>query len=78
VGITSTPVIDLGSGTIYVDAFTHEGQSYFHKLHALDIRSGTERSFSPVVVSASISGSGTGSTNRVLRFQAKQQIQRAA
>jgi hypothetical protein len=78
VGITSTPVIDLSSGTIYVDAFTYEGQSYFHKLHALDIRTGAKRSFSPVVVSASISGRGTGSINRVLQFQAKQQIQRAA
>ncbi len=78
VGITSTPVIDLTSGTMYVDAFTYEGQSYFHKIHALDIRTGAERPFSPVVVSASVSGRGTGSTNGVLRFQARQQIQRAA
>jgi hypothetical protein len=78
VGITSTPVIDLSSGTIYVDAFTHEGVSYFHKIHAVDISTGAERPFSPVVVSASISGKGIGSTNGVLRFQAKQQIQRAA
>jgi hypothetical protein len=78
VGITSTPVIDLASETIYVDAFIYDGQSYFHKLHALDIRNGAQRSFSPVVVSAAISGRGIGSINGVLRFQAKQQIQRAA
>jgi hypothetical protein len=78
VGITSTPVIDPNTGTLYVDAFTQEGQSFFHRIHALDIATGTERSYSPVIVSASIKGTGTGSTNGVLRFQAKQQIQRAA
>src|SRR5260221_77138 len=37
VGITSTPVIDSATGTIYVDAFTHEGTSYFHRIHALNV-----------------------------------------
>src|SRR5204862_1625870 len=78
VGITSTPVIDLGSGTLYVDAFTHEGAAYYHKIHALDIASGAERPFSPVTVSASIPGRGIDSTNGVVTFEAKQQIQRAA
>src|SRR5438105_161644 len=36
VGITSTPVIDLASGTMYVDAFTHDGTTvYNHRIHAL-------------------------------------------
>src|SRR3984893_10375480 len=34
VGITGTPVIDPNSQTLYVDAFTHEGSSYFPRLHA--------------------------------------------
>ena len=44
VGITGTPVIDPGSGTLFVNAFTHEGGTYYHKLHALDVSSVAERS----------------------------------
>jgi hypothetical protein len=69
VGITSTPVIDLASGTIYVDAFTHEGSSYFHRIHALDIATGAEKSFSPVLVTASVPGIGVGSSNGVCEFR---------
>src|SRR5205085_9572019 len=76
VGITGTPVIDLASSTLYVDAFTHEGTSYFHKLHALSLTNGAERSFSPVVVGASVPGIGVGSTGGVVSFVAKQQLQR--
>ena len=78
VGITGTPVIDLASGTLYVDAFTHEGSTYSHKLHALNIADGAERSFSPVIVAATIPGNGVGSANGVVIFEAKQQIQRSA
>src|SRR5439155_183096 len=46
VGITGTPVIDPGSGTLFVDTFTRESGSYYHKLHALDISSGAERPYS--------------------------------
>src|SRR5262249_25511879 len=61
-GITGTPVIDPVSGTLYVDAFTHEGSSYFHRVHALNITNGTERPSSPVLVAASVPGSGVGSS----------------
>ncbi|HET7625115.1 MAG TPA: hypothetical protein VFM25_07610, partial [Verrucomicrobiae bacterium] len=78
VGITGTPVIDPGSGTIYLDAFTHEGADYVHRIHALNIADGTERPFSPVVVSASFPGVGVGSENGKVIFDAKQQLQRSA
>lgn len=78
VGVTGTPVIDLASKTLYVDTFVHEASGYSHKLHALDITTGAERSFSPVVVRASVMGSGVDSTNGVVRFNALQQLQRAA
>jgi len=77
VGITGTPVIDVASGTLYLDAFTHEGSTYVHRVHALNITNGTER-VSPVVVTASIGGAGVGSNNGVLPFVAKQHIQRCA
>jgi hypothetical protein len=78
VGITSTPVIDPVSQTLYVDAFTTDGTNYFHKIHALSLADGSERSFSPVLVNASIPGTGTGSTNGVLPFLAIQELQRSA
>src|SRR5438132_7645394 len=69
VGITGTPVIDLASGTLYVDAFTHEGSSYYHRLHALNLTNGTEQPFSPARVNASIAGTGVGGSGTVLTFQ---------
>jgi hypothetical protein len=82
VGITGTPVIDLSSGTLYVDAFTGEigggVTNYFHRLHALNITNGTEQPFSPVLVSASVPGIGVGSTNGRSIFNAQQQLQRCA
>ncbi len=78
VGITSTPVIDLATGTIFVDALTHEGTSYIHRLHALNITNGAEQPYSPVVVSATFPGQGVSGTNGIITFNAKQQIQRCA
>ena len=82
VGITSTPVIDLLTSTLYVDAFTGEVSggvtNYFHRLHALNLTNGTERTFSPVTVAVSVPGNGTGSVSGVLTFTAKQHSQRSA
>jgi hypothetical protein len=79
VGITGSPVIDLASGTLYVNAFTHEGGNYFHRIHALNITNGTERSFSPVLVSASFPGMGVGNDGLGhVVFNPKQQNQRCA
>lgn len=78
VGITGTPVIDLPSNTLYVDAFTHEGSAYYHRLHALNITNGTEQPFSPVLVTASVAGTGVGGNGSVVTFNSIQQIQRCA
>lgn len=48
VGITGTPVIDLNSGTLYVDTKLATGPT--HKLHALDITTGNEKFGGPVTV----------------------------
>ena len=60
IGITSTPVIDAASNTIYVVAMTKENGSYFHRLHALDVATGAERPGSPVTIQASSPGTGDG------------------
>jgi hypothetical protein len=60
VGITPTPVIDAESGAMYVLARTNEHGVFVQKLHALDITNGKERPGSPVVISATVQGSGDG------------------
>jgi hypothetical protein len=61
IGITSTPVIDrqLGpNGTIFVVAMSKNGSgSYFQRLHALDLATGTNR-LSAVTVVAQYPGTG--------------------
>ncbi len=69
IGITGTPVIDPATGTLYVVAMTLEqsGQTYVHRLHALDISTGAERPGSPVEIQASAPGTGNGNT--IVTFQ---------
>lgn len=82
VGITGTPVIDANSGTLYVDVFTGELSggvtNYFHRLHALNITNGIEQPNSPVVVTASVAGSGVDSVAGKVTFNAKQESERVA
>ena len=82
IGIVSTPVIDPVSGTIYLLARTKETSggitTFVQRLHALDLTTGLDRSNSPVVISATYSGSGAGSSGGTLTFDSLRQNQRPA
>ncbi len=74
VGITSTPVIDLKTGTLYVLARTKErkgtfsADEYVQRLHALAITSGVEKFGGPVAIQASVPGRGAGSSGGQVNF----------
>ncbi|MGA2132431.1 MAG: FG-GAP-like repeat-containing protein [Bryobacteraceae bacterium] len=77
VGITGTPVIDLSSNTLYVVAKTNENGVFFQRLHALDITSGAEKFGGPVVIAASVPGSGDASSGGQVAFDPLLNNQRA-
>jgi hypothetical protein len=78
VGITGTPVIDPTSGTLYVVSKTLEGGNAVQRLHALDVTSGAEKFGGPVVITASVAGSGNGSFGGTLTFDPLWENQRPA
>jgi hypothetical protein len=82
VGITSTPVIDYATGTLYVLARTKERRSMFRdeytqKLHALAITTGVEKFGGPVTIGGSVSGRANQGSNTVA-FEGLRENPRAA
>jgi hypothetical protein len=84
VGITSTPVIDIHTGTLYVLARTKETKGLlssfeFHqRLHALAITTGAEKFGGPVEITASVKGFGSGGSNGQITFDPQLENPRAA
>lgn len=83
VGITSTPVIDIKTGTLYVLARTMVGHTltqneYFQHLHALAITTGAEKFGGPKLITASVSGRGAGAEGGQVRFGSLRENPRAA
>ena len=91
IGITSTPVIDPDSGTLYVVAYSDDGWQknpitqqmeykegiYNYHLHALDFTTGQERPGSPVVIEGSSQGT-KNNTSITISFDSIQQLQCSA
>ena len=78
IGITATPVIDLTTNTLFVLAKSKENGNYVQRLHALNILTGSERSGSPVALSGSVPGNGSGSSGGTLAFSTLWQNNRSA
>lgn len=77
IGITSTPVIDLGTNTIYVVAkSTVADTTFIQRLHALDITTGQEKFGGPIALSGSVPGNGNGSSGGILNWDPKWHNQR--
>ena len=78
IGVTSTPVIDPQSKTLYLVTQSQPGTSpsYHLRLHAIDITTGEERSGSPINLAASYPGGGAGGAS--VTFITQQQSQDAS
>ena len=75
-GITSTPVIDPNTSTIYVVVRTQESNVSVQRLHALDLATGAEKFGGPVSIAAIVSGTGTGSSHGKVMFDTLHDNQR--
>ena len=83
VGITSTPVIDIATGTLYVLARTSVAHSfssneYPQHLHALAITTGVEKFGGPKLIQASVPGRGDGTSAGRVEFNGLRENPRAS
>lgn len=83
VGITSTPVIDMRTGTLFVLARTRIRHSfsatdYLQHLHALAITTGVEKFGGPKLIQASAAGKGAASSGGRIEFDPLHENPRAS
>jgi hypothetical protein len=82
IGITSTPVIDLPSKTLYTLARTREAESgrwvFRQKLHALDLATGAEKLGGPVLIQATFQGPKSLLSKGITEFNPLLENQRSA
>ena len=82
VGVTGTPVIDPATDTIYLVAQSEVGGAggggcsgysgtFYHRLHALSLATGSEAFNAPVTIAASVPGIGDGSSGGTLSFNSQ-------
>ena len=79
VGVTGTPVIDSSTKTIYLVSASESNPTnpgncsgtsgnFYHRLHALDLGTGSEKFSAPVTIAAQVAGTGDGSINGMVYF----------
>lgn len=65
-GVSSTPVIDPVTNTLYVASLSFESDVPVYRLHALDVATGAEKFGGPVTIAASVAGAAAdGVTGQV-------------
>jgi hypothetical protein len=68
-GVTATPVIDRGRNAIYLVAMTQDSaKNIIHRIHALDLTTGSELFGGPTVITATYPGTGGNSQNGTVTF----------
>lgn len=77
VGVTSTPVIDPSTGTLYVVSEQKTSSSTSFRLNALDITTGAQKFGGPITITASVPATNSDAVNGVETLTTKC-IQRAA
>ncbi|HET9840236.1 MAG TPA: pyrrolo-quinoline quinone [Candidatus Angelobacter sp.] len=79
ISISSTPVIDTSTGTMYVSVSTNENGNIVHRLHALSLTTGGEKFGGPIAIQGSVPGTYPAlAVNGRLPFVPKQHLQRPA
>jgi Chitobiase/beta-hexosaminidase C-terminal domain len=77
-GISGTPVIDTATGTLYVVAAAVVGGNVVQYLHAIDVRTATEKFGGPILIQGSAPGTATDGNGTTVSFNALYENQRAA
>lgn len=77
IGVTSTPVIDATTSTLYVLEKGKTNTVFFQRLHALDLATGAEKFGGPVTLAASVVGAGDGAVNGIVPYDSFTQHQRS-
>jgi hypothetical protein len=78
IGVIGTPVIDPVTSTLYVVSKSGNSGTFFQRIHALDITTGNEKFSGPQMISATVSGTGAGSSGGNVSFDPLGNNQRPA
>jgi hypothetical protein len=74
IGVTSTPVIDPSTNTLYVMSKSESsGPLFYQRLHAIDLATGNEKFNAPANISATVAGTGDGSSGGSVPFDLRSQ-----
>jgi len=77
-GITGTPVIDPATNTLYIlsKSVNQAVPTFYQRLHALDLTTGSEKFKGPVTISASVPGNAPDAVNAQVNFDPRNEHRR--